>query len=309
MCSAKKRRAPPATRPMWMPTWKARPTRVLRNWDEIKAAEKGSHGTRPSASRLDAVQRALPALAEAAKLGSKAAKARFDWTHWRDLLPKVAEETAELEAEASSDDPSRKAAIEAELGDLLFTVVNLGAISAWTRRWRCADAIFASGSGSAKWNWRPPSRLKSSRRRNSKNCGQRRSGSSRADRWRIGARGAVMILIRECHGHDELEACVRLQVETWGYDQSDVIPAQSVPGDAEDRRADHRRVRYQPARRRRPQGDAKSLVGFAMSLPGVKPGEKNGDGAAALSPFAHAGGERSLPQSRAWRATQAGATT
>ena len=33
-----------------------------------------------------------------------------------------------------------------------------------------------------------------------------------------------MILIRECQGHDELEACVQLQVETWGYDQTDVIP-------------------------------------------------------------------------------------
>jgi nucleoside triphosphate diphosphatase len=101
--------------------------RVLRNWEEIKAAEK-----RPKAnagepiSRLDSVQRALPALAEAAKLGSKAAKAGFDWANWRDLLPKLVEETAELEAEASSQDPARKHAVEAELGDLLFTVVNLG---------------------------------------------------------------------------------------------------------------------------------------------------------------------------------------
>jgi len=98
--------------------------RVLRNWEDIKAAEKGSAGE--NASRLDAVHRALPALAEAAKLGSKAAKAGFDWPHWRDLLPKVAEEVAELEAEARSDDPARKDAVEAELGDLLFTVVNLG---------------------------------------------------------------------------------------------------------------------------------------------------------------------------------------
>src|SRR5450631_1865678 len=46
---------------------------VLRNWDEIKAAE-GSHAAdSPQASRLNGVQRALPALAEAAKLGSKAA--------------------------------------------------------------------------------------------------------------------------------------------------------------------------------------------------------------------------------------------
>jgi MazG family protein len=101
---------------------------VLRNWEQIKAAEKGSKPLTAGvpASRLDSVQRAMPALAEAAKLGAKAAKAGFDWSNWRDLLPKLAEETAELESEASSDDPARKAAVEAELGDLLFTVVNLG---------------------------------------------------------------------------------------------------------------------------------------------------------------------------------------
>ncbi len=73
----------------------------------------------------------MPALAEAAKLGAKAQKSGFDWPSWRELLPKVAEETAELVAEAESDEteankPARKSAIEAELGDLLFTVVNLG---------------------------------------------------------------------------------------------------------------------------------------------------------------------------------------
>ncbi|HWF66890.1 MAG TPA: nucleoside triphosphate pyrophosphohydrolase, partial [Acidobacteriaceae bacterium] len=104
--------------------------RVLRNWEEIKAAEASHAVPTDSASRLDSVQRAMPALAEAAKVGAKAAKAGFDWPHWRDLLPKLAEETAELEAEASaaenSNDPAIKAAVEAELGDLLFTVVNLG---------------------------------------------------------------------------------------------------------------------------------------------------------------------------------------
>ncbi len=105
---------------------------VLRNWEEIKTAEKALHAAGapaahgPSASRLDAVQRALPALAEATKLGAKAQKAGFDWPHWRDLLPKLAEETAELEAEAASADPARKPHVEAELGDLLFTAVNLG---------------------------------------------------------------------------------------------------------------------------------------------------------------------------------------
>jgi len=106
---------------------------VLRNWEEIKAAEKRlASATDPTSaqalpvSRLDAVQRALPALAEAAKLGAKAKKSGFDWANWRDLLPKLAEETAELEAEAASADSARKPAVEAELGDLLFTVVNLG---------------------------------------------------------------------------------------------------------------------------------------------------------------------------------------
>jgi MazG family protein len=116
---------------------------VLRNWEEIKRAEALHAADAPSAqkalhaadapspqklleSRLDSVQRAMPALAEAAKLGAKAQKSGFDWTNWRDLLPKLAEETAELEAEAASDDPAHKPAVEAELGDLLFTVVNLG---------------------------------------------------------------------------------------------------------------------------------------------------------------------------------------
>jgi MazG family protein len=101
---------------------------VLRNWEEIKQAEKrkkaGEHAQ--PASRLDSVQRAMPALAEASKLGAKAQKSGFDWPHWRDLLPKLEEETRELEAEAASGDPARKPAVEAELGDLLFTVVNLG---------------------------------------------------------------------------------------------------------------------------------------------------------------------------------------
>jgi MazG family protein len=101
---------------------------VLRNWEEIKAAEKRTSGSEGAMqSRLDAVHRSMPALAEAAKLGSKAAKAGFDWPHWRDLLPKLAEEVEELEVEvaAAEHNPARKQAVEAELGDLLFTVVNL----------------------------------------------------------------------------------------------------------------------------------------------------------------------------------------
>ena len=105
--------------------------KVLRNWEEIKQAEAPQAGAALSTgSRLDSVHRAMPALAEAAKLGSKAAKAGFDWPEWRDLLPKLQEETAELEVEAAAAERSKderdQARVEAELGDLLFTVVNLG---------------------------------------------------------------------------------------------------------------------------------------------------------------------------------------
>jgi nucleoside triphosphate diphosphatase len=116
---------------------------VLRNWEQIKAAEKlaaekqaaenlpraGAPASREgnrAASRLDSVMRSVPALAEAAKIGARAQKAGFDWPNWRQLLPKLAEETAELEAEAAAGDPAHNPAVEAELGDLLFTVVNLG---------------------------------------------------------------------------------------------------------------------------------------------------------------------------------------
>ena len=117
--------------------------RVLANWEEIKLAEKKA--VAKDASLLDSVQRAQPALAEAGKLGSKAAKVGFDWGHWRDLLLKVEEETAELveavearekQIPLSNEDQKGNgkgdagavalAEVESEIGDLLFTVVNLG---------------------------------------------------------------------------------------------------------------------------------------------------------------------------------------
>jgi MazG family protein len=101
--------------------------RVLRNWEEIKKAEHPAAGKSGEGahSRLSAVPRALPALSEATKIGSKAAKVGFDWPVWRDLLPKMNEELAELEAEADKAERD-DAAVEAELGDVLFTAVNLG---------------------------------------------------------------------------------------------------------------------------------------------------------------------------------------
>ncbi len=102
---------------------------MLRNWEAIKQAEKADRAqldahSRP-ASLLDSVPRNFPALLEAGKLGSRAAKVGFDWPDARGLLDKVAEECRELEAEMPAGGTEASAAAEGELGDLLFTVANL----------------------------------------------------------------------------------------------------------------------------------------------------------------------------------------
>jgi len=93
---------------------------VLRNWEEIKKREKKTQAG--GAGRLDSISRAMPALAEAGKIGSRAAKAGFDWPDARGVLDKLREETAELDEEVGC---GRQRAAEEELGDLLFTAANL----------------------------------------------------------------------------------------------------------------------------------------------------------------------------------------
>jgi ATP diphosphatase len=98
---------------------------VLRNWEHIKQLEKNSQvKDEESKGRLDGVPRALPALLEATKLGSKAAKAGFDWPDVRGLFDKVQEEVVELETELAAPEVEADK-VASELGDLLFTVVNL----------------------------------------------------------------------------------------------------------------------------------------------------------------------------------------
>ncbi len=82
-----------------------------------------------------------------------------------------------------------------------------------------------------------------------------------------------MILIRSCEGFDELEACVQLQIDTWGVDPSETVPrksfhlAQQIGGQvlgAFDTELPGTEA----------QGGPGNLIGFAMSLPGVKAGSK-----------------------------------
>lgn len=96
---------------------------VLRNWEEIKRKEKQSSRSQ-SASMLDEIPRTMPAMLEAGKLGSRAAKTGFDWPDASGLFDKLQEEIAELHAELGYP-ATDSSAIEGELGDVLFTVVNL----------------------------------------------------------------------------------------------------------------------------------------------------------------------------------------
>ena len=90
---------------------------VLKQWEQIKREEKGS-----DAGLLDGVARSLPALLRSQTLQKKAARVGFDWPDVEPVYDKLAEEIAEIrEAVGSSD----SAAVEAEIGDLLFSAVNL----------------------------------------------------------------------------------------------------------------------------------------------------------------------------------------
>lgn len=92
---------------------------VLRNWEEIKRAEPGYEDRQ---SALDGVPESLPALMRAAKLSKKAAKTGFDWPDAASIVEKLKEETRELEQAIDRGDEGE---IRDEIGDLLFTVVNI----------------------------------------------------------------------------------------------------------------------------------------------------------------------------------------
>jgi tetrapyrrole methylase family protein/MazG family protein len=102
---------------------------VLENWARIKVEKEGR---RPKDSLLDGVSRGLPPLDQAYKLQKKAAKAGFDWPDLAGVLDKIGEELGEVKdaaAQHGAAETGEKTAlmekVEEELGDLLFSVVNL----------------------------------------------------------------------------------------------------------------------------------------------------------------------------------------
>ena len=98
------------------------PEDVKLRWDEIKQQEKAEQNASPAKSILDGIPRSLPALVEAEKIAKKAAGEGFDWPSIDGALEKLKEEADELAEARSSGNQDH---IEHELGDVLFTIVNI----------------------------------------------------------------------------------------------------------------------------------------------------------------------------------------
>lgn len=92
---------------------------VLTNWEQIKREEKGDEGRK---SVLDGLPAGMPALLRAYRIQEKVARVNFDWDDVKEVLEKVGEEIVELRGALEQGD---RAKIEEEMGDLLFSLVNL----------------------------------------------------------------------------------------------------------------------------------------------------------------------------------------
>ena len=97
------------------------PEDVVKLWERIKASEKQERGEEKQ-SVLDSVKHSLSALTRAEKLQKKAAGVNFDWSEVSGIVSKVKEEVTEVESALASGDED---AVDEELGDLMFAVVNL----------------------------------------------------------------------------------------------------------------------------------------------------------------------------------------
>ena len=94
---------------------------IKSTWEQIKAQERQDKG-RDHSSALDGVPAGLPAMQRAAKLQKKASKVGFDWSHHSGVFAQLEAELAELGEAVAANDID---AIEDELGDVLFSVINL----------------------------------------------------------------------------------------------------------------------------------------------------------------------------------------
>jgi MazG family protein len=103
----------------------ATPQEALAQWEALKQREAEQAGRRRSV--IDGVPRALPALLRAQRLQSKASRVRFDWPDAPAAWGKVEEEVQETAAALASGERAR---FHEELGDLLFSLVNVARLAA-----------------------------------------------------------------------------------------------------------------------------------------------------------------------------------
>ncbi|MEW5959482.1 MAG: nucleoside triphosphate pyrophosphohydrolase [Chloroflexota bacterium] len=119
---------------------------VMTNWEAIKKAEKrrnqhGPDGHQPPMSALDGVPPGLPALAQALAISKRAVRVGFEWPNLEGVLDKLIEEAQEVAAAIAPEQ------LEAEIGDLLFSAVNLA-------RWRKVDPESALRATNARFTRR-----------------------------------------------------------------------------------------------------------------------------------------------------------
>jgi tetrapyrrole methylase family protein/MazG family protein/ATP diphosphatase len=125
-------------------------------WETIKAGERSAKAGAGPASLLDDVPIALPALTRAVKLSKRAARVGFVWPSAAEVLAKLREEVAELEAEVGAPEVHRSRVAD-ELGDVLFVCANLareldidpeaalrGTNAKFVRRFRFIEAALAA---------------------------------------------------------------------------------------------------------------------------------------------------------------------
>lgn len=94
---------------------------VIENWKEIKIQEKGAKKYSIDQKLLHA-----PSLESSFRIGQKSTKVNFDWGHYREVMDKVEEEWQELKDELPLEGTPDPKKVQEELGDLLFSVAQLG---------------------------------------------------------------------------------------------------------------------------------------------------------------------------------------
>ena len=228
---------------------------------------------------LDDIPRSMPAVLEAAKLGSRAAKVGFDWPDARGTLREAAGGDRRAEAELSGGRAGSggidAARVEEELGDLLFTAVNLarhlkvdpesalrGANAKFRQRFAAMESAAGGREGLESRSAPELEALWSNAKRAGKTGAKERStmSPSQTNMTRPGMRAAIRIA--SLHELDEFQSCVDLQLAVWGYSDGDLIPRRMFL--LADRIGGQVLGAF--------DGDGR-IVGFAMALPGYRDGQ------------------------------------